>query len=135
MMLGDSLEMCVPFAIHDLVLRGGPSETDRERVRAFSDRFQDEADTVACIAVGYSGKPTTKERHQVAAMFNDMVFAVAVMAFQPAGITMFGRCWDCGRPDITGKAGQIRGLLPGTVALLRLWDEPEGEETTCSSSR
>ncbi len=83
-LLSLSLDAAVPLHILYLQLQGGPSDSDVERARAFS--------AILC-AKGDELLYRSKKPGYTATLFNDLAEAIAVMAFQPAGIKVFGQHW------------------------------------------
>lgn len=74
-----TLEALVPIAIADLQRCGGPTDLDRERMHAFSEKLGGEGDTLLYQVRGKSGK-----------IMGEFCKALAVMAFVPGGVTAFG---------------------------------------------
>lgn len=79
-----ALEAAVPLRILDLQSRGGPSDSDYERARAFSAILSEKGDQLLYAS---------KKPGYTATLFNDLAQAIAVMAFQPAGIRVFWVQW------------------------------------------
>jgi len=79
-----ALEAAVPLRILEFQSRGGPSDSDYERARAFSAILCAKGDQL----LYRSDKPG-----YTAYLFNELAQAIAVMAFQPAGIRVFGQQW------------------------------------------
>jgi hypothetical protein len=74
------VETFVPFRIHDYVLQGGPSEQDYARVR---DEYPHE--------LGSHGDAILyREKGMTARMVNVLLDGIAVLAFVPGGVTVFG---------------------------------------------
>ena len=82
--LAPALEAAVPLRILDLQSRGGPTDSDYERARAFSAILCEKGDQILYAS---------KKPGYTAYLFNELVQAIAVMAFQPAGIRVFGQQW------------------------------------------
>lgn len=62
--------------------RGGPDETDREIIKEFGD-----------VIAGPGGEDLlfrSKVPGQTATLFNKLAYSIAVLSFQPGGITIFG---------------------------------------------
>lgn len=76
------LDVAVPLRIHEIRLRGGPMEADFERARAFAPVLAEKGDVLL-----FGSK---KEKGKAAELFNELAFALAVMAHVPGGITIFG---------------------------------------------
>lgn len=90
-LLPASLVAAVPLALADLARRGGPSDSDRDDMHSFSQVLAEHGDallyrvtTPAACAGGYSS----------AQMFTRLVRALAVLAYVPGGITLFGEHWE-----------------------------------------
>lgn len=78
--LPPALAATVPFAIHDLVVRGGPSEADWQWARDWSDTLAAHGDNLL-----YRGE----KKGESAKLFAELVRVVATLAFMPGGITLF----------------------------------------------
>lgn len=76
------LEVAVPLNIHKLRERGGPTEADFERARAFAPVLAEKGDVLL-----FGSK---KEKGKAAELFNELSFALAVAACVPGGVTIFG---------------------------------------------
>ena len=74
-----TLEVGVPFAIHDLQKQGGPTEWHFGEASAFAWRLGAEGDTLL-----YRTKGNTAE------MMDRLIDCIAILAFCPGGITTFG---------------------------------------------
>lgn len=81
--LAVALSCAVPLQIMLLEDRGGPDEGDFNRAKEFGDRLcgPDGADVI------YRGK-------QSAEMFNGLSHAIAVLAFCPGGVKLFGQHFE-----------------------------------------
>jgi hypothetical protein len=76
--------------------RGGPDETDCERIKEFGD-----------LIVGPGGEDLlfrSKVPGQTATLFNKLAFAIAVLSFQPGGITTFGLHFESQRSNCTNAS-------------------------------
>jgi hypothetical protein len=81
-----TLELTVPLRMAELKRRGGPLEADWDAARTFGPVLSERGDVLL-----YGGKPG-----QAAGLFNRLAEAIAVMAFLPGGITVFGTTWRAG---------------------------------------
>jgi hypothetical protein len=73
------LEASVPFAIHDLKKQGGPSAYHREKVRGY-----------AWDIAGGGDALLYREKLKSAVMMSKLIESLAIMAFQPGGVTFLG---------------------------------------------
>ena len=74
-----TLEALVPIAIFDLQQQGGPDVYHQERARAFSSKLGAEGDTLLYNVKGKTGK-----------IMGEFCEVLAVLAFVPGGVTVFG---------------------------------------------
>ncbi len=79
LLLQMTLAAAVPVVIADLQRIGGPDEWHLEQAREFSDRLGSEGDTLLFRVKGKTG-PSVARFCEV----------VAMMAFQPGGVHLFG---------------------------------------------
>ena len=84
-LLAIALGAAVPLRVAEYLRQGGPGEDDRERARRFAPVLGAEGD-----ALQFRGK----SRGEAAELFNRLADALAVMAFQPGGVTAFGEKWE-----------------------------------------
>lgn len=84
--LPDFLDLVVPFLICELKRRGGPTDRPSESAKAFSDVLAEKGD----ILLYRSNK-----RGESSRVFNQAARAIAVGAFLPGGITIFGKHYEC----------------------------------------
>jgi hypothetical protein len=63
----------------------GPNEEDFQKARELSDILGEKVDILL-----YG----SKKRGEVADLFNRVASAIAVLAFLPGGITIFGQHWE-----------------------------------------
>lgn len=79
-----ALEIClsaaVPLWIDDLKQKGGPDDRDRELAQEYGSILAEKGDVLQ-----FGGK-----KGEAADLFNKLAHAVAVLAFQPGGIRVFG---------------------------------------------
>lgn len=80
-----ALSAAVPLRIMELQERGGPTDTDMERAQQFSNDLGQHGD----ILLFRGGK-----RGETAALFNGLAFSIAVLAFCPGGVKVFGQHWE-----------------------------------------
>lgn len=92
-LIRNSLEIGVSFRMFDMQQHGGPTLHDWEQTRAFGDVLAPGGDNL----LYKSGK-----RGKTAHLMNEMIRAVAVLAFTPGGITIYGLHFDAGTPDSEG---------------------------------
>lgn len=77
------LDAAVPLRIRELAVRGGPTDVDFERVKGYADNIASRADVLM-----FGG---SKKKGEIARLFNELADALAVMAFVPGGVSVFGR--------------------------------------------
>ena len=83
--LSVALSVAVPLYIIQLEQAGGPSEGDISSLSALSRVLAERGDVLL-----YGGK----KQGEAAAIFNQLAKSVAVMAFAPGGITVFGQHYE-----------------------------------------
>lgn len=107
-LIQSTLEIAVPFRMLELHQRGGPSDLDWEETRAFGDVLPYAGDNL----IYKSGK-----RGETARLMSDTIRAVAVLAFVPGGITIYGLHFDAGTPDSEGTVccSTLRGVFAARV--------------------
>lgn len=79
--LAIALEAAVTLRIAELQARGGPTDADFDRAREAADVVASQGDVLQ-----FGGK----KRGEAARVFNQLAFAVAVMAFVPGGVEVLG---------------------------------------------
>lgn len=89
-----TLAASVPFRILELERRGGPTESEWEETRAFAWVLGPQGDNL----LYRSGK-----KGETARLMADLIYAIAVLAFAPGGVTTFGLHFDAGMPDSEGN--------------------------------
>lgn len=82
--LAPTLAVAVPLEIHKLVEQGGPSDEEREAIIADGMKAMEKGDVLL-----YGGK-----KGEAAALFVQLVRAIALLSFQPGGITLFGQHYE-----------------------------------------
>jgi hypothetical protein len=85
--LGVALGTAVPLHIEELKQRGGPTDTDREGLGSVADLLGAKGDILL-----FGGK----KKGECADIFNKLAFSIAVLAFCPGGITIFGQHFEAG---------------------------------------
>lgn len=80
------LDAAVPLYIAALIDQGGPDDTDIEAARAFGRDLAERGDVML-----YGGKPG-----EASELADDCAKSIAILAFAPGGITVFGRHWEAG---------------------------------------
>lgn len=80
-LLALTLAAAVPIRIHELKQRGGPTDTDFERVRPFGAELAERGDRLL-----FRGK-----KGESAELLNKLADSIAVMAFVPGGVKAFGQ--------------------------------------------
>lgn len=79
-LIASHLETVVPFLIHDYMQQGGPSEQDFARARL-----------VYPFEIGSHGDALLfREKGQTSRILHMLADGVAILAFCPGGITLFG---------------------------------------------
>ena len=84
-------EMIVPavfLQVMELEKRGGPSAADMEKARETSDRLGDHGD----ILLHGGGR-----KGECADLFNRTAHAIAVLAYAPGGVELFGKHFEARR--------------------------------------
>jgi hypothetical protein len=79
-----ALSAAVPLRIIELQQRGGPDDADYDFARSFGRELAEKADRLL-----YRGKPG-----ESADLFNKLARAVAILAFCPGGVTIFGQKYE-----------------------------------------
>lgn len=79
-----ALGATVPFAIHKLIQQDGPHDWQRENARAYADTLASQGDVLM-----YGG-----EKGEAAKLFAGLAEAIAVLAFTPGGINVFGTHYE-----------------------------------------
>lgn len=96
-----TLAVSVPFKMLDIRRRGGTTARDWAWLAEQGDRFafgsEAGASDASALLFG-DGKRGTTARWAA-----DLIRAVALLAFQPGGITLFGLHFDAGIPDAEGN--------------------------------
>ncbi|MCC6454476.1 MAG: hypothetical protein IT328_05995 [Caldilineaceae bacterium] len=97
-----ALAMAVPIQINELAARGGPSDTEWELARQWADTLAERGDVLL-----YGGK-----KGEAATLFGEFANAVAVLAFAPGGIRIFGQHFDAQERKRTVADQASDGLRP-----------------------
>lgn len=85
MLLEETLAAAVPLHILDLKRQGGPADSDLEWAREFAWELGSHGD----LLLYRGGKPGESAR-----LFNQTARAIAILAFAPGGVHLFGQHWD-----------------------------------------
>ena len=93
--LSEMMKMAVFFRVEELKVRGGPPAEDMKKARETSDMLGEHGD----ILLHGGGKPG-----QCADLFNRTAHAIAVLAFVPGGVELFGT-----RFEAKGKQDKEKG--------------------------
>lgn len=80
--LAIAISVAVPLRILELQAQGGPSQEQLNRLPEISRNLSEHGD-----ALLYQ----SKKQGETARLFNDMALAIAILAFAPGGVTIFGR--------------------------------------------
>lgn len=105
------LECSVPLYIAALSDQGGPFDADIEAARAFGPELAARGDLML-----YGGKPG-----EAAELAGGMARAIAVLAFCPGGVTVFGRTWAAGALNDTAEHdAEVRGMYYTPASVLRI---------------
>jgi hypothetical protein len=88
------LNLAVPLYIARLQANGGPSAEDMKKAQATSDILGEHGD----ILLHGGGKPG-----ECADMFNRTAHAIAVLAFAPGGVELFGGQFEAARTAEKGE--------------------------------
>ena len=83
--LGIALSAAVPLHILRLKEKGGPDAADFQKASKFSSALGERGD----ILLFGGGK-----KGECADLFNSVAFGIAVLAFCPGGIDLFGQHWE-----------------------------------------
>ena len=79
------MQMAVPLYIERLKEKGGPTPEDMKKAQETSDMLGERGDVLLCGG----GK-----KGECAELFNRTAAAIAVLAFVPGGVTIFGGHWE-----------------------------------------
>lgn len=85
----DCLQLVVPFKIWELQRRGGPSDNEFEQARLVADIVAEKGD----VLLYHSPK-----KGETAQIFKELSWAVAVAAFLPGGVEIFGNHYEAFSP-------------------------------------
>jgi hypothetical protein len=88
-----TLQTGVPFRMLDIQQRGGPTDTDWGWARSFAQALGEKGDILL-----YRSHKKGETGH----IMEQFINAVALLAFCPGGITIYGLHFDAGTPDSTG---------------------------------
>ena len=91
-LLSEMMRMAAILRIEEMKERGGPSAEDMRKVKETSDMLGEHGD----ILLHGGGKPG-----QCADLFNRTAHAIAVLAFVPGGVELFGTRFEAkGKQDM-----------------------------------
>lgn len=93
-LLSIALSAAVPLWIMKFVRAGGPSDADYEAAVAFALTLAEKGDV---LLFGRGGRRVPPGEPSVADLFNGLARSVAVLAFCPGGITVFGQHYEVPR--------------------------------------
>ena len=100
--LSEMMKMAVFFRVEELKAGGGPTAADMKQAQETSDILGERGD----ILLHGGGK-----KGECAEIFNRTAHAVAVLAFVPGGVEIFGTRFEAnGRPE--GRLGQRKEAQP-----------------------
>lgn len=106
-LLRTHLSAMVPIAMMELQAKGGPDDLDFERVRTYTTEIGAKGDAILY---------PVKTRGQSAEMVTKLVEAIAVLAFAPGGINIFGMHFNAsGIPTSDNPNGALLAGLLGTL--------------------
>lgn len=88
------LLMAVPLSMMTLAERGGPDADDMAAAIAYSDDLAEHGDDL----IFGGGDRSSRE------LVAGLVRAIAVLAYAPGGITLFGQHWEAGESPVYGRA-------------------------------
>jgi len=83
--LGNALQLAVHLWIERIKAKGGPDAEDRKKTGETSDILGERGD-ILLFGGGKQG--------EAADQFNRTAHGIAVLAFMPSGVTLFGQHWE-----------------------------------------
>ena len=83
--LGTALATAVPLHILELQERGGPTDADMAELGSVAELLGEKGDILL-----FGGK----KKGECAEIFNKTAFGIAVLAFAPGGVTLFGQHFE-----------------------------------------
>jgi hypothetical protein len=86
--LGIMLGVAVPLYIAKMKEKGGPDDADRKKAQETSSILGERGD-ILLFGSGKKGK-----KGECAEMFNRTAESLAVLAFCPGGVGLFGQHWE-----------------------------------------
>lgn len=89
-LLADMMQMAVPLHIARLSEKGGPSAEDMAKAQETSGMLGERGDVLLCGG----GKPG-----ECSDLFNRTAAAIAVLAFCPGGVTIFGTKFEAKKEE------------------------------------
>ena len=91
-LLATALDCAVPLRILEIKQRGGPDDVDFQRAREVGSLLGEKGDLLM-----FPGK----KKGESARVFNEMAFGLAVLAFCPGGVKVFGRHWEAQEEEVS----------------------------------
>lgn len=86
--LSITLSAAVLLRVMEYKQRGGPTDADRERARAFATTLGEKGDILQ-----FRGA----KKGETAAVFNGLASSIAILAFCPGGVTFMGELYDASK--------------------------------------
>lgn len=97
--LSIAMAAAVPLRIMGMQEKGGPDDADFDRAQRAGELLGEKGDLLLF---------KSKKEGETARTFNETAHAIAILAFCPGGITIFGQCFE-GRMKVE-KLERLRGL-------------------------
>jgi hypothetical protein len=94
-LLSATLFVAVRSEIAHLQSMGGPVRSDYEQLRRFSNMLEDDPDRI--LSLQFGGKAVGLKKGETAKVFAQLARVIAVLAFYPGGITIFGSHFEAQR--------------------------------------
>lgn len=112
------LDCAVPLEIHALTMQGGPDGADIEAARAFGSDLALRGD----VMLFSGGKPG-----EAGELASQTARSIAVLAFCPGGVTLFGRTWAAGALNDTAEHdAEVRGMYYTPASVLAIIEPQAG---------
>lgn len=112
-----ALAMAVPLQISQLAARGGPTDTEWAFARQWADTLAEKGDVLL-----YGEK-----KGETAKLFAEFANAVAVLAFAPGGITIFGQHFEY--KEKTMERNEVYRLIDGEREYQQAIGQPDEHDT------
>lgn len=87
-LLSTSLALAVPILIQELRAKGGPNQTDWAMAHEWANELASHGDELLY---------KSKKKGETARLFTGTAKVIAVLAFAPGGIKLFGSHWEAQR--------------------------------------